>query len=133
MSLLKWIPSPTGRWSAYTESQQHSTLLSSNCCGILSIQSDKLKFDRSSKPWRCRLQITTNQLLHTLLHFLLGYWALLSSCTVHSEKSWQKFQQADVAPWHFFRLSVFREDQSPDISRSSPVIWVMLLSDQPHS
>lgn len=71
--LLQLIPSPNGRWSALyaTESQWHCTLLGLlNHCIIQTIW-QVAKFDRSSKPWRCGLQIITNQLLHTHLHFLL--------------------------------------------------------------
>lgn len=120
--------SPTGRWSGsglhHWVTATHCTLLGLPTV-VVSIQTiwQVEVFDRSSKPWRCGLQITTNQFLDTSLHFLLGYWALSSPVVLSTvKKGWQKFQQADVAPWHFFRLSVFREDQFPDISRSSPVI-----------
>lgn len=133
--LLKLIPSPTGRWSALytTESQQHCTLLGL-LCGIPSSNLTSWSFWWVQQALEMWASDHHKSILAHSSSLPVGWLnSLLSSCTVQSEKSWQKFQQADAGPWHFFRLSVFREDQSPDISRSSPVIWVTLLSDQPRS
>lgn len=40
----------------------------------------------------------------------------------HSEKSWQKFQQADAAPWYFLELSAFRAHHSLQIFQGLP-LW----------
>lgn len=62
---------------------------SSDCCGIHPIWQVEV-FHRSSKPWRCGLQITTNQFLHTPLHFLLGHWALFSPVVLSTVKKADK-------------------------------------------
>lgn len=129
--------SPNGRWSALytTESQWHCTLLGLlNGCIIQTIW-QVAKFDRSGKPWRCGLQIITNQLLHTHLHFLfICFSSLLSTFIVPQWKKLTKISASRCSsralPW---TECIQSTPVAPDISRSSPVIWVTLLSDQPRS
>lgn len=131
MFLFQVIPSPTGRRSALDTAEQHSIPL-----GLLTaVSPPRRKVVETQQAFETWASGHHKSALKCSSSFPVGlFGSFLSSFTVHSEKKLTKIsanRRSSLA--RLWIESIQSRAVSPDISRSSPVIWFTLLNDQPCS